>query len=103
MILALLITKHVLGVPVGITAALGPALALVMPAHISRGVYVFQHLMLVDGCNKLRAALFARGQQLAASWAALTTLGAMCSLLMMLLAQLLSLRQLCTAAHDSSP
>ena len=89
MLLALLGTMHVLGVPLGITAALALALVLGMSVdYIIHLAHAYKNSMFSDRYHKSRAAIFARGQSIAS--AAITTLGAVMPLLW---AQLLPLRQ----------
>ena len=89
MLLALLGTMHVLGVPLGITAALALALVLGMSVdYIIHLAHAYKNSIFADRYHKSRAAVFARGQSIAS--AAVTTLGAVLPLLW---AQLLPLRQ----------
>ena len=89
MLLVLLGTMHVLGVPLGITAALALALVLGMSVdYIIHLAHAYKNSMFADRYHKSRAAVFARGQSIAS--AAATTLGAVLPLLW---AQLLPLRQ----------
>jgi len=89
MLLVLLGTMHVLGVPLGITAALALALVLGMSVdYIIHLAHAYKNSMFADRYHKSRAAVFARGQSIAS--AAATTLGAVVPLLW---AQLLPLRQ----------
>ena len=89
MLLVLLGTMHVLGVPLGITAALALALVLGMSVdYIIHLAHAYKNSMFADRYHKSRAAVFARGQSIAS--AAVTTLGAVLPLLW---AQLLPLRQ----------
>ena len=89
MLLVLLGTMHVLGVPLGITAALALALVLGMSVdYIIHLAHAYKNSIFADRYHKSRAAVFARGQSIAS--AAATTLGAVLPLLW---AQLLPLRQ----------